>query len=191
MLQNDTMCSLLAIILVMMLLSSGMREWMRTGAIGRLPAAQGDCACAKGAVCGRKSETENSATPSPPVSQAASARVASAAAAPDDVAQPALPAMRSDQNDADSLATTLEGTKRNMMQAQRTNIGRQQMSTRCGEVSRTTGTPGLLEAVRIYSGEKNQDKNLKLDEVRSWAWSNLPESAFNLQTSTQNESFTF
>lgn len=186
------MCSLLSIILVMMLLSSGMREWMRTGAIGRAAMPRADCECAKGAVCGRKGEnvkeTDVSVDSS---SEPMSARVASTNPDSNDssTTQPPIGTLRSQSNENDSL--TLNETKRNMMQAQRTNIGRQQLSTRCGEVSRNTGTPGLMDAVRVYSGEKNQDKNLKLDEVRTWAWSNLPESAFNLQTSTQSESFTF
>jgi len=36
MIQNDGLCTILAIILVLMLFSSGMREWMKTGEMGHL-----------------------------------------------------------------------------------------------------------------------------------------------------------
>lgn len=121
------MCSVLAVVLVVLLLSSSMREWMRFPSMtASARRGGGDCGCEDSSVCGRKASTEAPKSPA-----AASARVASDAVKP--VAE--TPALETTRNDAHSL----EGVKRNLQAANRSGFARDQTTCRQDFVGRTQG----------------------------------------------------
>lgn len=166
MIQNDGLCTLLAIILVMALLSGGMRERMRMGLSGPgvpfapasrapTPAAGADCGCNAGG------------------GTAASARVATAAPATQDVPAAAEKAV-SFESSHDSQS--LDGIKRNLAESHKYRYD--QSTCRQDFIGRTQGArTGYLH---VMVDAENRGKNVPEKEFTSFQpYFGAPESRTN------------
>ena len=174
MIQNDGMCTILAIILVLMLFSSGMREWMKTGEIGylgsNLEKSQGppreNCGC-------------NANTSQPPASPTsyASARKSEQVASEEpkkieDVKNEQTVTFETTSQDSHSL----EGVKRNLAASHKYRHDLTQCRT--DHIGRSQGArTGFLH---VLTDSENRSGKHKPDEFTKFQpYFNAPESRTN------------
>lgn len=159
--QNDGMCTLLAVVLILIFMSSGMREWMRVVPVMG-PHQPGD-ACTS-AVCGRKSTTERET--------AVSARVSTA---PESKGKEVETTNASNTHgtvyEGATDSHTLETAKKNLQMAYRSGAGRDQNTCRTDFVGRTQGIrTGFHSVLLEVEGRNNPNAKHTYTDAGKAKW---------------------